>query len=473
MRLRRPDLGTVAVVVGAAAAALAAVRLPNDDIWWQVAYGRWILAHHGLPRTDIWSWTAAGHPVVVTEWAFDALMAAAAGTGGGAAAWLLALVCYVGAALAALGVLHGLGRNRPLAALLVLVWLVSFLPLGALLPQLASYGLLAAVWWVLEAARLRGPRRLLLLPPLFVVWANVHGSFFLGWILVALESALAWGPALPGRLSTRFRPATRRWLPLALLGSVAAALCNPYGPHLIAYEWRLTTDPIHNAHIAEFQSPNFHDPFLHWMVLPAILLGLAAVATTGRRRLPAREVLAALGLLGGALVMSRMLPYALLGLAAVAAAAARGRRVPVRSAPWWQLAVMLAALAGAVALRPPGIWPVRTGEPVAAVAYVDSHGLGARGFNTYEWGGYLLYGWDGRRQVYIDSRGDLYAQTPVLQRYVDMVDLKSDPGTVLRGENVAWALLPSGSSLAVVLSAEGWRPAYADPTATVLLPPAA
>lgn len=467
--LRLPDLASAVALAAAAVAALFSVRLPADDIWWQVAYGRAMLASHDLPRVDTWSWTAAGHPLVVTEWAFDALMAAAA-RGGGAGAWTLAFLCFAGAMLAALALMGRLGRNRPAAGLLVLLWLVLVMPFGALLPQLASFGLLASVWWALESARLQGPRPLLLLPVLFLVWTNVHGTFSLGLSLVALDTVLAWAPGLPGRLTARYRHQTRRWLPWALVGSVAVTLLNPYGWHLFPYEFRLATDPLHASEIAQFRSPNFHDPYLHWAVLPALLLALGTAIAT-RRRLPAREVLAALGLLGGALVMVRILPYGLLGLAAVAASALRRRRPPVLAARWPQLGLVGATVAVAVVWLHPGPWPSRTGLPAAAAAYVKAHLAGKPGFNTYEWGGYLLETWNGQPRVYIDSRGDLYAQTPVLRTYADMLELRTDPGAVLRGENVAWALLPAGSRFGVVLSAEGWRPAYEDRTAIVLLPP--
>ncbi|MFN2521510.1 MAG: hypothetical protein ABR525_10775, partial [Candidatus Limnocylindria bacterium] len=60
-------------------------------------------------------------------------------------------------------------------------------------PQLFSLALFAAFLDTLLAVRLGGsPRRLWILPPLTVVWANLHGGFLLGIGLVALFALEAW-----------------------------------------------------------------------------------------------------------------------------------------------------------------------------------------------------------------------------------------------------------------------------------------
>jgi hypothetical protein len=470
-RASRCTLPGAAVAAACTLAALAAARIPEVDAWWQVQYGRFLLRHGSLPRVDIWSWTVRGHPVMVTEWVFDAAMGLAAGFGGWGGLGL-ALACLVPLGLAILRLYGRLARDPQLAGLVAVLLLGLLLPFLGVLPQLASYALFAGVWWALEAARLGGPRPLVLLPPLFGLWANVHGTFPLGWGLVALDTVLSRRARLPGRLRARYHPATRRWLPVATLAAGAATLLNPYGRRLLPYEGRLATSRFHLQHIAEYQSPNFHSPYLAWAVLPAVGLALLLAAGT-RRRPPARELVAAVVLLAGGLVMVRMLPYALVALGALASAALRGRRraaAPLR-AP--QALAILACLAVGFWRLPPRSWPVAEGMPVQAAAFVRTHLAGLRGFNTYEWGGFLLATWDGSPGVYVDSRGDLYDGTAVLGRYVAIVELQADPGPALAAQGVGWALLPVGSRLDLVLRLEGWRIAYRDAVAEVLLPAAA
>ena len=467
--MRRPDLAPLAVAGAAAGCAALGERIPEIDAWWQLAYGRYELAHHALPPADTWSWTAPGHPLVVTEWLFDAAMAAAARLGPWGAFGLL-LACLLALGAAAFALYAALARSRPVGALLTIVLLALLLPFLALLPQLPSFALFAAVFLVLEAARLRGPSRLLFLPPLFALWANVHGTYPLGWMIVGLETLLAWAPALPGRLQARHRRGTRRWLPVALLGCLLAPLANPYGWRLLPYELRLASSPFHLQNIAEFQSPNFHNPYMAWFILPALLLGVGG-AMLSRQRLPARDLLAAAGLLAGALVMVRLLPYALTALGAVAAAVLRGRRVRPQPARWPLLVAAVAAVGLTLWRQAPEAWPPTAGEPVAAAAYVRAH-LDGRGFNTYEWGSYLESVWNGRPAVYIDSRGDMYGDTTVLQRYMAIMQLQVDPGPALTGQGVDWALLPASQALVLVLRAEGWGTVFAGGGAVVLLRPA-
>lgn len=467
-RPRRPDLAALAVAVAAAACSVVSVRIPGDDMWWQVAYGRFILAHRALPVRDTFSWTAAGHPLVVTEWAFDALQAAAARLGPGAA-FALALGCLFPLGAAAAAVCARRARSRTVGALLAVLVLGLLLPAESLLPELGSYALFAATLWVLERARLAGPRWLAALPPLFALWANVHGSFPIGLGPVALDALLGFVPRLPGRLRHRCRRSTRRWLPAALAASAAATLANPYGWRLWPYVVRLAASPFHLAYIAEFQSPNFHDLYFGRFILPAVALGVAAVAG-GRRELPARDAVAAGVLLAGTLVMVRMLPYAAIALAVLVASAVRVRRRPFRPAPWAVVALCAAAAVTAVGREMPGRWPSAVGQPVAAAAFVRDH-LSGRGFNTYAWGSYLAYVWDGHPGVYVDSRGDMYQGTGVLRRYVAVVDVRTDPAAALERQGVAWALLPAGTPLAVALAGEGWTVAFAGGLAVVLVAP--
>lgn len=513
---RAPDLPLLVVAAAAVVIALIALRAPPDDAFWQAAYGGWMLAHRALPRADVWSWTMAGRPVMATEWLFE-LAAGSASAVGPWASLPLALAGPLGLGLCALGLYGRLARSRPVAGLLALALLLLAAPFEAVLPQAASFALFAAVWWTLERARVAGPRPLAALPALFALWANLHGTYFAGIALVALDTALAWLTALRrrrswplGRLRTRCRRDTRRALPGVLGASAVATLLNPYGWRLYAHDLALATSPFHLQYIAEFASPNFHDAYLQRLLLPAIL-GALGLAVASPRRPPAREVVTALALIAGALVAVRVMPYALVALGALAASVARGRRAPTplaegagsvgdtasgpgagdravgraagdvaadvgtdrpyRAAQRWALAAVPVAVVAFALLRwPPPAWPPATGYPARAASYVAAQAarLGPRGFNTYEWGGYLLWRWRGAPRVYVDSRGDFYDTGTVLAGYVAVLDLRVDPGAALRRQGVTWALLPRGLPLAAALRREGWRVAYADRLAVVL-----
>ena len=78
--------------------------------------------------------------------------------------------------------------------------------------------------------RTRNPRWFFWLPPLFAVWVNCHGSFFLGFLLAALFLLCSFFDFRMGSLvSARWDPHRRKMLMLALVFSAAALFLNPVG----------------------------------------------------------------------------------------------------------------------------------------------------------------------------------------------------------------------------------------------------
>lgn len=48
--------------------ALALSPATDPDLFWHLATGRWILAHHSVPRVDPFSWTVPGRRWIAHEW---------------------------------------------------------------------------------------------------------------------------------------------------------------------------------------------------------------------------------------------------------------------------------------------------------------------------------------------------------------------------------------------------------------------
>jgi len=111
--------------------------------------------------------------------------------------------------------------------------------------------------------------------------------------------------------------------------------------------------------------------------------------------------------------------------------------------------------------------------PVAAVARLRTTGLPpGRGFNPYEWGGYL----DDvlpQYHVFIDSRSDVYGPQ-FLRDYLTISDAAPGWQRLLDHYQIAWALLPTGWALTQLLArTPPWRcqPADAQGVATLCLRP--
>jgi hypothetical protein len=115
-------------------------------------------------------------------------------------------------------------------------------------PQLVAGLLFAVTVWAV-AGRRTHPRRLWIVPALVAVWANVHGSFFLAPLLLAL----AWIEDRVDRV-----PGASRSLAIAGVAGVASLL-NPFGPKVWSYIVSISTNPHITKGVTEWQPATIRD----------------------------------------------------------------------------------------------------------------------------------------------------------------------------------------------------------------------
>src|SRR4029079_17496521 len=140
-----------------------------------------------------------------------------------------------------IGLTRWLGMRRA-SWLTLAAFLVSAVALG-LRPQLIGMALFAIVL-LLVTDRRAHPGRLWAIPIIVAVWANIHGSFFLGPLVLGL----AWLEDLHDR-----DPGARRTLAVGIVSALAACL-TPFGPAVWAYAVGLSTNPQVTQRITEWQA---------------------------------------------------------------------------------------------------------------------------------------------------------------------------------------------------------------------------
>ena len=231
-RLAGLGLAAIATALFALATFSPAV-LSDGDTFSHLATGEWIIAHGAAPRADPFSHSMPGAPWVAHEWLSEVLLALAFRLAG----WS-GVVLLTGAAAAGAALIVGLSAARELrgAPLIATVGLGLGLMTASLLARPHMLALpIAAAWSAgLIAARDRGRAPPLALAALMTAWANMHGGFIFGLILIgpfALE-ALAEAPS-GARLAT-----AGAWT-LFGLAALAAALINPYGVEALILPFRL------------------------------------------------------------------------------------------------------------------------------------------------------------------------------------------------------------------------------------------
>ncbi len=410
---------TVPILIGALFGAVS-TRLPvgDSDVFWQLALGRDTLAS-GLQRVDPYSWTVAGRVVSIDQWLGQVALAGAWQLG----AWqgVVALRAVAIALLVGLIIYAALREvpARPLTAVLAaLPAVVLSRFVWTERPELFGFVCFAALVVLLRASR-DSDRPLYLIPPLMILWANVHGSFALGAGLVSLVAVAGFV----------FEPARRRPYGLVAGATLLATLVTPAGVGV----W--TAPGFHLLHppreIQEWSVPDV-------TTLPGALFAVALFATLGtalhaRSRAP-REVIILVPVLFVSLIATRQLPFFAIAAApylarhggealAELASAVPGLRLPRSSStgrPPGRRADGIALGAGAVilaiAMATGTASPDVSGYPAAALGSLRQ---GPGMFNHYDWGGYLIASAP-RTPVFTDGRLTPYLDG-VLREYTTVI----------------------------------------------------
>jgi tetratricopeptide (TPR) repeat protein len=215
--------------------AVEGIHVDDSDTFVHAAIGRWMLENGRFAGEDVLSFTRAGQPYPNTSAASQlgfALADRAFGLPGLIAIRALLLLATVNLLLA--WIWRKSGRWALATFSLTLLGAALYLSRAlSIRPFLGTHLLLLALLVRLELQAER-KRFDVLIPLIFVAWANVHGlSYPLGILLVAVFAAADLRPVLGQQTRDSLRhPGLRRWAVL-LLASVAALCLNPLGPRLL------------------------------------------------------------------------------------------------------------------------------------------------------------------------------------------------------------------------------------------------
>jgi len=450
-------------------------RFDDPDMWWHLKTGEIIWTTHTIPTTDLFSYTTNHHAYVPHEWLAQLLIYGAYRFAGypGLMLWL----CFFTASLLLAGyylctVYSGNAKTGFLGALTI--WLFSTIGLSVR-PQMIGYLLLVVECLLLHLGRTRTPRWFLTLPPLFAIWVNCHGSFFLGIIVAGVFLFSSLFNFRKGSLvALPWQPHSRHLLLVSLILSIAALFLNPIGVRQTVYPlMTMLYQPIGLSQVDEWKPLQFGDArslallgVLGCILLLGILrrtellwhevllLALAAWAAGSHRRL-----LFAFGILA-APVLSRAVSTSWQGYIA-------GRDRPALNA-----ALLVASLLSVRLALPDQQALTRQVEqesPTKAVEFMKTHHLSGRMLNEYSYGGYLI--WKApENPVFVDGRADIFETTGVLAKFGNWATLQSDPHTLLDQYGIDFCLLARQAPMVRVLPLLGsWTTAYADENSVIFV----
>lgn len=506
-----PSIGSFSIVLTAYLLVMNAWRfLLDSDTGWHIRTGEMILGSGVIPRTDPFSHTLPGRPWFAWEWLADVLMAMAhqwrglAGVVGGA---LLVLVI-------AYGLLYQVMARRDsdplISSAMTLFAAICCIVHWLARPHLFSI-LFMVVWLALvEGYRRKRSRMIWLVPPLTILWANLHGAFAVTFAVLVIYIC---GELIEALIEGSWRlesilPLRRVFLTYVGVGlaSGAAALVTPFGIGLYRHIWRYLNDQELLSTIQEFQSPDFHQ-LDGKLIEILIFLGGVAVVIALRR---GKVIEAGLFLLWAHLTLQseRHVTLAAVTLAPIVAeqltfgvaqlvawyegrdrsspddratGSRRWRRFNGAIIDWYRgilridrqvtgAAVYFAVLLFIIGLTgsdwadkllSPRFSPGRF--PVAASDYILSQLPAGKGYSHDQFGGYLIYRLYPQYQVFVDGRSDFYRQGTVLQDMEKVSLVKPEWATKLDQYEIQWMLLRRNEPLVLISLMSGrWRTIYDD-----------
>lgn len=510
------------IPVGVAAYFCALVLRPitDFDVWSHIKIGEWIVQNRSIPHHNLFMWPAWEYGWVDHEWLSQVFFYGVHRLLGMGGLFLGVIVIFGLAFLILWRLWMRLNGRLYLGAICFLVAITAcrtrliprpeiftFLGVALLLHLLYRYkydarmslrGAPATKQSHEKDMRLLPPltrgrndgtgkswipaQSLWLIPPIFVLWVNLHGGVFIGLLVLALfivsEALSAIGRSLlgfrakqqPSQQAQQTSQAWSAWLPLALTG-LAACLINPYGLGYFSellqtresafaqtagiVEWRPLFDTVNPC---PERAMSFY--LVMAIVIPALLLRLKRLSFTN---------LVLVGTLAFMTISARRY-LGLLGVVSIPvwATALADLQLPEgwreKIARWWPparwfdfahhkwpaqalgLTIVLAVAATTAASayrqyhRSQG-WVYRDLLPVGASNFLERIPIRDRMFNAYMFGGYLCWRLYPEREVFIQGIMGAFDER-LFDPYLQVVRGSRDAATSFDAWKINYVILP-------------------------------
>lgn len=471
-------------VVGAFVFTLQARPMADQDIGWHLRNAQYLFQTFNPIRHDMFAYTTLGAPWINHEWLAEIpffLAWRALGDRGLALMTLVLVECIL------LGVYllsYRYSRDERAACVVTIA--------GALLATVSFGPRTLLLGWLLLVAELlilqhvqqgRGPDIsqansnsqpvLWLLPPLFVLWVNLHGSWLIG--IVVLVAFILCGSIDIDHERLRnhgWCGRERRQLLIILVSCIAVLFMNPYGWHLVAYPFDLAfRQKLNIGTVEEWQSLDFRS--LRARIL-LIVCGASLVRQFIRQRAwsPFELALVAIGLYSAMSYTRFLFLAAILVMPLLAPDLAFSKRqMDVRegyakNAVIWVVLALWCCFAYRYRVEPAQA-KAETEPSEAVLSYLSWLPPSARVFNDYDWGGLLEWRVPSRL-VFVDSRVDIFERSGVFADYLDVVALK-DSLNLLDKYRIDYVFFQKDAALVYLLEqSPDWKVVCEDRVAVVL-----
>jgi hypothetical protein len=444
----------------------------NDpDIWWHLNDAQQTLHGH-IPRADTFSWTARGSAWMDHEWLAEIPFYAAYKTLGLRGLYgfsfllssvILCLILYRSAKLTG-----DVKNSFVVGVYCVLLTVVSF---G---PRMLLFGWLYMLIMLIALDRFKegNDKAIWVIPPIFLLWVNSHGSWMIGLAVYAIIAGAGLVQFDFGQVESR-RWSGRQLKTLIIVGllSVIVLFANPYGYKLVTYPFDMAFhQKLNIEHVEEWASVNFHNA--RGKIVFIAFLGTMICAFLSKKKIALSELLLLLLAFYSGITYVRFL-----FLAAILISPFLSERIhlfpaydPKIDKPLMNLLFGVVVL-GIILYRFPSearlAGSLDEKFPTKSTAYLQQHGIHDHVLTHFFWGGYLERNLP-ETPVFVDSRVDIYEYNGTLKDYLDLIGIK-DPLAILDRRKIQYVYFYKDEPLVYLLKQTGkWDVQYEDNVSILL-----
>jgi hypothetical protein len=455
--------------------------ISDPDFWWHLRTGQLIAQDHMIPHQDPFSFTKLGEPWVAHEWLSELILYALFKLGGyGLLIFAFSLI-ITGAFI--LTYLRCPQESKPyIAGFTLLLGALATAPAWGVRPQMLSLLLTSIFLFLLDGYHKTSRINWLVpIPIITLLWVNLHAGYFLGLAIIGIyiTGDLIKFLIAKGYKTKIFKnPDLRRVLILCVvfLISILSTILNPNGIRILLYPFQTLTSQAMQQFIYEWFSPDFH--LLEWQPLVWFLLAFIGAGMLGKKPLAPTRIILTLFFGYAALHSMRHVPLFIIVTIPILAemidnlVKVRPKQTSSVGFLKWLLpliplcALLLTEFRFVQVVRGQAVSETET-FPKKALDWISTNRPEGALFNSYNWGGYIIWRQYPDYPVFIDGRADVYGDEFI---YVYQVIYRGETGWEKSLDDYAinLVLVEPGSGLAAGLrQSASWKIIFEDHISTL------
>jgi len=459
----------------------------DTDTWWHLRAGELIIERGEIIQSDPFSSTQQGEQWIYPGWLSQVFLSQLFEQFSFAGLNLVTGLSVLAAFMFLWSILEG---NDMLKAFVLVLAAAASGVYWSARPQIFTFLFTGIVIFLLERARKGKIKSIWVLPVLSALWANIHGGFAIGFIALFAYILADLFDMVLSALNDR-QPLIRHWKDhqdfirtLLLVGMVSAAAVslNPHGPKMLLYPFTTLSIGALRDYIAEWQSPNFHS----LQTLPFLIMFLLTMISIALSRKTIKSIDIVIPVLFGIMSFTAARNIGLFALSAAPVLARHGDdiferllalRKPSKPFPERVVKILnnglfvlffIATLLKIVTVMPDemNVDRLATQIPLEAFDYIEENELPGPIFNSYNWGGYLIWRLFPDYLSYVDGRTDLFGDR-ILDVYLNTWLARPGWEEELRERGILLVLIEPDAPLAHALAEKGWELQFQDPQSVV------